>query len=60
LGERSDTDGAMVRVLRALAAALVAAGGMDTATPWSHVAVDVPFLQPHLEASAAPVRGCAS
>jgi hypothetical protein len=44
LGRRkpSDTDGAMVRVLRALAAALVAASGMDTATPRARVAVDVP------------------
>jgi hypothetical protein len=47
----------MVRVLRALAAALVAAAGMDTATLGAHVVVDVPFLQPHLEASVAPRAG---
>jgi hypothetical protein len=40
--EQSDTDGAMVCVLRAMAAAVVAAPGMDAATARAHVAVDVP------------------
>jgi hypothetical protein len=40
----------MVHVLRAMTAPLVAAPGMDTATPRAHVAVVVPGLLAHLEA----------
>jgi len=43
----------MVPVLRAMARAVVAAPWMDTAPPRWYVAVDVPFLQPHLDAPAA-------
>jgi hypothetical protein len=44
---------AMVSVLRALAAAVVAQPGMDTATPRTHVAVVTSLRQPHVEAAAA-------
>jgi hypothetical protein len=44
----------MVRVLRAMAAALVAQPGMDTATSRAHVAMGVPQLLPHVDAAAAP------
>jgi hypothetical protein len=40
--EQSDTDGAMVPVLRAMAEPLVAQPGMDTATPRADVVVVVP------------------
>jgi hypothetical protein len=44
----------MVPVLRAMAAALVAAPGMDTATPRAHMDLVMSGLQPHLEAEADP------
>jgi hypothetical protein len=43
----------MVPVLRALAAAVVAAPGMDTATSRANVAVVLPGLLTYLEAAAA-------
>jgi hypothetical protein len=40
--EQSDTDGAMVCVLRAMAATVVAQPGMDAAAPRPYVVVGVP------------------
>jgi hypothetical protein len=41
-----------------MARAVVAAPGLDTATPRANVDLDMPGLLPHLEAAGLPVRGC--
>jgi hypothetical protein len=60
LGRRkqSDPHRTMVLVLRTMARAVVAAPGLDTATPRANVDLDMPGLLPHLEAAGLPVRGC--
>jgi hypothetical protein len=50
--EPSDTDGAMMRVLRAMAAAVVTHSGLDAAAPRPHLAMGVPWLLPHVDAAA--------
>jgi hypothetical protein len=42
----------MMRVLRAMAAAVVTHSGLDAAAPRPHLAMGVPWLLPHVDAAA--------